>query len=317
MHQPILFCTDAYRPLAEAILAEAGGALEAGRFESRAFPDGERYVRLVTRVFERNVVFLSGTSSDRETLDTFDMACAITKYGARSLTLLVPYYGYSTMERIAVQGEVVKAKTRARLLSGIPPAAQGNRIFLLDLHSPGITHYFEGTIRSFHVTLHDLLCRWIKELVGPDAIIASTDAGRAKTVQRLADQLGRDAAFVYKRRLSGRETRVVGCNADVRGREVLVYDDMVRSGGTLLEAARVYRDQGATRLVALTTHLVLPGEALERLAASGLFEKLVGSDSHPRAQAVAAHPLVEVRSLAPTLARLIVEDRGWGWPAAE
>ncbi len=314
MHRAILFSTEAYAPLAEEILGLAGEQLEAGHIERRLFPDGECYRRLRTPVFDRHVVLLSGTSSDRDSLDIFDLGCAISKYGARSLTLLIPYYGYSTMERICIQGEVVTAKTRARLLSAIPPAYEGNRVFLIELHSPGITHYFEGNIRSFQVDIGDLLCSWVRELSSPGSILASTDAGRAKCVQNLADQLGMEAAFVYKRRLSGSASLVVGVNADVQGRDVLIYDDMIRTGDTLLNAARVYKEHGARSVSALATHLVLPGDSLQKLQASGLLDRLIGTNSHPRSQQLVAPGFLELRSLAPLLTELTLEKRGWGWP---
>lgn len=314
MQPAILFSTEAYAPLATEILGLAGPRLEAGSIERRQFPDGEHYRRLLTPVFDRHVVLLSGTSSDRDTLDIFDLGCAISKYGARSLTLLIPYYGYSTMERIGMHGEVVTAKTRARLLSAIPPACEGNRAFLIELHSPGIPHYFEGNIRAFQVDIGGLLCTWVRELAGPEAILASTDAGRAKFVQSLADQLGLEAAFVYKRRLSGSASLVVGVNADVRDREVLIYDDMIRTGGTLLNAARVYREHGARSVSALATHLVLPGDSLERLQSSGMLERVIGTNSHPRSLQLSAPGFLELRSIGPLLTGLTLEKLGWGWP---
>jgi ribose-phosphate pyrophosphokinase len=91
-----------------------------GKVEVKDFPDGERYQRIVSDISDKDVILVAGTISDQDTLELYDLACALVKYGARSLDLVIPYFGYSTMERSVKRGEVVTAKTRARLLSSIP-----------------------------------------------------------------------------------------------------------------------------------------------------------------------------------------------------
>lgn len=265
------------------------GGFTRGTIERVEFPDGEHYRRLVEDVAERRVVLLAGTVSDADTLELFDLACAAVKYGARALALVIPFYGYSTMERAVKPGEVVTAKTRARLLSAIPSAAEGgNRIVLLDLHSEGIPHYFEGAARPVHLYAKPLIKQAVNELTDGEFVLACTDAGRAKWVESLANDMGVRAAFVFKRRLSGSETQVSAVSAQVEGQHVVIYDDMIRTGGSLREAARAYRDAGARRISAITTHGLFPGDALAKLHASGLFDQVVSTDSHPRAAELAA-----------------------------
>ena len=272
--------------MAEALLGDPN--FEAGQLQRKAFPDGERYRRLESDVAGRDVVLLGGTVSDEATLEVFDLACAAAKYGARRLTLVIPYFGYATMERAVASGEIVTAKTRARLLSAIPPGAEPTRVILVDLHSEGIPHYFEGTTRPVHVYAKPLIAQAVHALAaGEDVVLASTDAGRAKWVESLANDLGVPAAFVLKRRLSGEKTEVVAMSAHVEGRHVVLYDDMIRTGGSLIEAAKAYREAGAARVSAVATHGVFPGDALRRIEASGQFARLAVTDSHPRARAVA------------------------------
>jgi ribose-phosphate pyrophosphokinase len=145
----VLFATRAYLRLRDAVAAAGGFAV--GEIEVQEFPDGERYQRLVSPVRGVDAVLIGGTISDPDTLELYDVACAMAKYGARSLTLVVPYLGYSTMERATRPGEVVTAKTRARLLSAIPMSAVGNRVVLIDLHSEGLPHFFEGEVQPFHL----------------------------------------------------------------------------------------------------------------------------------------------------------------------
>jgi ribose-phosphate pyrophosphokinase len=298
--QPLVFATESYAYLA-AELARAG-RYELGEVERHRFPDGERYLRLARACAGREVVIVGGTIGDADTLELYDLACGAVAWGARRLTLLIPYFGYSTMERSARDGEVVTAKTRARLLSSVPSASMGNRIVLLDLHAVGVTHYFESGAHALHVWARPVIeaaCR--AAATGPDFVLACTDAGRAKWVASLASRLGVPAAFVYKRRLDGSTTEVVGVSAHVAGREVVIYDDMIRTGGSLVGAARAYLDAGATRVAAVCTHGVFPEGALATLERSGLLAGVTATDSHPRAVAQAGR-FLSVVGVAPLLA---------------
>jgi len=301
---PIVFATRAYSSMAEAICRAAGGT--AGEVERRAFPDGERYQRIVTGCDGGDVVLVGGTISDGDTLELYDLACGLVGCGAERLSLVIPYFGYSTMERAARDGEVVTAKTRARLLSSIPAAGRGTRVFLLDLHVDGITHYFEDAVHPVHVSGKPVIAAAVRRLGGGnDFVLGCTDAGRAKWVELLASELGVEVAFVYKRRLSGDRTAVSGVSAHVRGRQVIVYDDMIRTGGSLLAAAAAYRDAGATSIAAVTTHGLFCGDALDRLAQSGLFTAIVATDSHPAAR---AGGILSIDSVASLLAQRLREE---------
>ncbi|MCB9596129.1 MAG: ribose-phosphate pyrophosphokinase [Sandaracinaceae bacterium] len=290
----LLYSTGAYAYLRDALLGEGR---VAGAITRTDFPDGERMFRIGENVDGREVVLVGGTLDDASTLELYDLATGLVTGGARRLTLVLPYFGYSTMERAVRAGEIVTAKCRARLLSSIPPASYGNRILMLDLHSEGIPHYLEGEIRGFHVYAKEIVKDAARELAGQDFVLACTDAGRAKWVESLANDLGVTAAFIFKRRLSGAETEVLSTSAQVEGRTVVIYDDMIRTGGSLRKAALAYRDAGATRIFAIATHGVFPGDSYDRLMASGLFERIVVTDSHPRARELASGSL-DVRSVA-------------------
>lgn len=276
----LLFSTDKYRYLRDRLCSRR--RFIEGELERRQFPDGERYLRLATEVTGRDVVLVGGTISDADTLELYDLASAIVKYGALRLTMVIPFFGYSTMERAQRSGEVVTAKTRARLISSVPQAAMGNRAILVDLHVPGIAHYFEGGIVPVHLSARPMVLEIARRLGGDDFIVGSTDAGRAKWVESLAIELGVPPGYVYKRRTASGGTEVTGVSAHVEGRTVVIYDDMIRTGGSLLGAAQAYRDAGATDVVAVTTHGLFPGDALARIEGSGLISHLVCSDTHPR-----------------------------------
>lgn len=284
-NKTVLFATPSYEYLANKIYNQE--YFEKGELEIKYFPDGERYQRIISDVKAREVVIISGTISDEETLTLYDLACAIAKYDAKKLTIVIPYYGYSTMERAVKEGEVVTAKTRARLLSSIPNAKDGNHFIMLDLHSEGIPFYFEGDATSKHLYTKNVIKKAAKDLAKElnysDFILASTDAGRAKWVESLANDMGVGAAFVLKRRISGTDTQVTAINADVEAKLVIIYDDMIRTGGSLLNAVQAYKNAKASDIAVISTHGLFPNNAIKKLKDNGLIKKVIVTDTHPNA----------------------------------
>lgn len=220
------------------------------------FPDGERYTRIESNVLDQDVILIGATHSDSDLMEIIELGSALVKYGAKSLSVIIPYFGYSTMERAVKNGEVVGAKIRARLLSSIPQSPMGNKFYLFDLHSEGIPYYFEGNVFVKHVYGKNLIKKMIKDQVpeNTEYVLGSTDAGRAKWVESLAKDLGVQPAFVYKQRLSGSVTQVSGVNADVKGKHVVIYDDMIRSGSSIINAAKAYLKSGASSISICSTH---------------------------------------------------------------
>ncbi len=286
MAEPLVFSTQQYAYLAGAIARAAGW--ELGAIARRTFPDGEHYLRIDTSPADRDVVMVGGTVDDAATLELYDLACGLVTAGAYRLRLVIPFFGYSTMERSVRPGEIVTAKTRARLLSSIPMASRGTQVFLLDLHVASIAYYFEGGVRAHEVYGKSLVTAAAREVAGDGFVLACTDAGRAKWVESLANDLGVPAAFVYKRRLDGATTEVTGVSAAVAGKRVVIYDDMIRTGGSLLDAATAYREAGAVQIDAIATHGLFPGDSLATIERSGLLGSVTVTDSHPRAVALAS-----------------------------
>ncbi|QKJ29864.1 ribose-phosphate pyrophosphokinase [Mucilaginibacter mali] len=291
----LLFHINGYRYLAEKVLA--CGKFEEGVVEIDTFSDGECYQRICTPVENRDVVLIGGTVNDAATLELFDLASSLVSYGANSLSLVVPYFGYSTMERAVKPGEVVTAKTRARLFSAIPRGNKGNKIYLFDLHTEGLPHYFEHELYPVHVYCKDIVIDAARQYGGNNFVMANTDAGRAKWVESLANDMGVNAAFILKRRLSGDHTEVSAINADVKGKTVMIYDDMIRSGGSIINAAQTYKDAGAAAIYVICTHGLFVNNGLEKLKASGLIEKVICTDTHKNINPI-HDEFLEVRSVA-------------------
>jgi ribose-phosphate pyrophosphokinase len=294
MQRRLLFTIPSYAYLESSFLA--AGDFEQGGTERKNFPDGERYLRILPDLYGRDVVLLGGTPADSDWLDVFDLACGIARGGARSLSIVMPYFGYSTMERAVKPGEVVVAKARARLLSAIPAPEGGTHVLLFDLHTDGIEFYLDDRVLSRHVYGAPIITAKIRERMGQTPfVLGACDAGRAKWVQSLARDLHVEPAFVYKRRdATSGGTAVTGINADVKGREVVVYDDMIRTGSSLVQAGRAYLAAGATRVHAIASHLVLPGDAIEKIRATGVFASILGTDSHPGSQRLSAEDRMSI-----------------------
>ncbi|WP_142684153.1 ribose-phosphate diphosphokinase [Chitinophaga polysaccharea] len=297
MPQKIIFATQHYLYLKDRILSIAGSAWENGELDIRDFPDGEHYHRILSNVSNKEVILLGGTIDDKETLELYDLASGCIQLGAYSLTIIIPFFGYSTMERAVKYGEIVKAKTRAVLFSSLPNTSRGNRIVMIDLHVDGITWYFENDVRPVHLYAKEFVMNTAMELAaGKPFVLASTDAGRAKWVESLANDLHVPAAFAFKRRLSGDETAITAISADVKNKTVIIYDDMIRTGGSLIHAAQSYRDAGAGDIFVITTHGIFAGNGFEKIKSSGLIKKVVCTDTHPGAMAI-KDPMLLVKSV--------------------
>lgn len=301
--KPILFHIQDYGQLTQRVLQAA--AIEAGKLEVKHFSDGERYQRILSPVDDRDVFLLGGAISDSHALELFDLACTIVRNGANSLSLIMPYFGYSTMEREVMRGEVVTAKTRAKLFSSIPKSHKGNRLYLFDLHTEGIPYYFENDLQPTHVYCKSIVMQAAKTLAGDKFVLASTDAGRAKWVESLANDMNVGAAFILKRRLEGDKTEVSAVNADVSEKNVVIYDDMIRSGGSIINAAQVYKEAGAKKIFVITTHGLFIDGALDKLAGCGLIDKVIATDSHANVNQM-RHEILEIYSLEELIKDIIL-----------
>jgi ribose-phosphate pyrophosphokinase len=347
--KPILFAVSEYeylkaqmlksRRFVDGQLARSVARDGSTGLEDIPFPDQERYHRNLTNVTDREVVILGGTVSDRATTELLDIGYALAMEGAARIKFVLPYSGYSTMERAILPGEFVKAKIRAMQISAIPRGATNNWVYMMDLHSEGIPHYFENGVITRHIYAKSLVMDAVKAaaldwqkrnhaklhgstcgdegsmklrvrtltchapniedvLTGgneyglADFTVGSTDAGRAKWVESLCRDMIKlklpvHPAFIIKRRISGTDTVVADISADVAGKLVVIYDDMIRTGGSAISAAKAYLARGAIGVILISTHGVLPGDSKKKLKDSGCFDHIIVTDSHPSAVAQA------------------------------
>lgn len=264
-----------------------------GRFrdiqiDDQTFPDGEHYWKIEDsgKIAGVPAVYIGGTTDDAAIFEAYNIGCTLVREGCSALHLVIPYFGYSTMERAVKDGEVVTAKNIARLFSSIPLSAQGTHIYMMDLHSLGTQYYFEGNIHPVHLTAQSVIDRMIADIraEGHSPVLASADMGRAKWIEKMSNRLNIPGAYIMKKRISGSETSVEALNADVRDRDVIIFDDMIRSGGSILNAAKAYKSIGAKDIYIACVHGVFVSGAVEKLKNSGLIKAVYCTNTHARTQ---------------------------------
>jgi ribose-phosphate pyrophosphokinase len=277
------------------------------------FPDGEVYLRITKPVQNRHVVIVGGTRTAEELIEIVSLAWQAVRDGAAKLSLVIPYFGYSTMERAVQFGEVVRAKVNATLLSSIPNPPGGKTVFLVDLHAEGIQHYFEGNTSVVHLYAKGPILSKVKQLLKGAAhplVVGSADTGRAKWVESYANEIGAEIAIITKRRHDGATTEILNVGgADVKNKTVLLYDDMIRSGGSIIKAAEAYRKAGASKIIIACTHLILTRnkeqETLKKVLKSA--DALIATDSVRPADALPVSPATKGKIHFVSLARLLAE----------
>lgn len=256
--------------------------------DTRTFPDGEHYWKIEDsdNIAGVPAVYICGTTDDAAVFEAYNICCTLVREGCSALHLVIPYFGYSTMERAVKDGEVVTAKNIARLFSSIPLSAQGNHIYMMDLHSLGTQYYFEGNIHPVHLTAQPVVDQMINDIraFGHSPVLASADMGRAKWIEKMSNRLNIPGAYIMKKRISGSETVVEALNADVKDRDVIIFDDMIRSGSSIINAAQAYKSIGARDIYIACVHGVFVPGALEKLKNSGLVKAVYCTNTHARTQ---------------------------------
>ncbi len=242
------------------------------------------------------VVQTSAAPLSDHLIELFILLDALRTASARRITVALPYYPYVRSDKKDEPGVSIAARLMADLLA----TSGADRVLLLDLHAPQVQGFFR--IPADHGTSVPMLAEAVRKVVPLDKLtVVAPDAGAAKLAERYAKVLGAEIAILEKARSGDDErARAVRMVGDVSGRDALVVDDEVSTGGTLVEAVELLHARGARKVYASIVHGCLVGPALERLSASRL-ERLITTDTLPPKQ----HPKVHTVTIAPLLAELI------------
>ncbi len=285
--------------LARRIAAHVG--VELGRARIERFPDGETLVKLEDDVRGRDCFVIQSTCPpvNENLIELLIFIDCLRRASARRITAVIPYFGYARQDRKAEGRTPITAKLVANLLT----EAGADRILAMDLHAEQIQGFFD--IPVDHLTALPVICEYVKSKRLVNTVTVSPDVGNIKTANAYAARLGSDLAVIDKRRISGEHTQATRIIGDVKGRTVLLFDDMITTGGTVSQAVKLLRDEGARRFCVCATHGVFAGAAAEKLAAVRA-DFIVVTDTIPLSAEVRRKlPNVEVRSVAALMASAI------------
>jgi ribose-phosphate pyrophosphokinase len=284
------------RPLAEAVAA--GLNLPLARASVRRFADMEVFVEIHENVRGEDVFVIQSTSyptNDNlmELLITLD---ALRRGSARRITPVIPYFGYARQDRKSGPRTPISAKLVANLIT----EAGANRVLTMDLHAGQIQGFFDIPVDNLPAA--PLFSRDIEErFAGRNIMIVSPDVGGVLRARIIARRLNADLAIIDKRRERAGVSEVMNIIGEVEGRDCIIIDDIVDSGGTLCNAAEALLAAGARSVSVYVSHGVLSGGAVARIAASPI-EMLTITDSIAATEAVRLAHNVRQLSIAPLLA---------------
>lgn len=268
-----LFSGNCSRYLAERI-AESYGK-ELGGVEIEKFSDGEISVFFKESVRGCDVFLINSTFAPVENMmELLLMIDAAKRASAKYVTVVVPYFGYARQDRKDKPRVAIAAKLVANLIS----AAGADRIMTCDLHAGQIQGFFD--IPLDHLDGSYIFVPYIKSLNLENMIIASPDVGGTKRARSFAKYFGVDMVICDKHRERANQVASIQVIGEVKGKDVILVDDLIDTGGTLSKASKVIKEKGANSVRAICTHGVLSGNAYENIDDSAL-EELIVTDTLP------------------------------------
>jgi len=254
------------------------------------FSDGEINVQIGESVRGRDVFVVqpTGAPANDNLMELLIMTDALRRASAASITAVVPYFGYARQDRKAAPRVPITAKLVANLME----KAGITRVITMDLHAGQIQGFFDIPVDNLYGSI--IFKEYVKNKNLPNPIIASPDIGGVARARYFAKKLGYDMVIVDKRREKANESEVMNIIGDVRGKDVILVDDMIDTAGTIVKAAAALKEKGANSVMACCTHPVLSGPAYERIE-RGELDELVVTDTLPLKK---ESPKIKVLSVA-------------------
>ncbi len=277
-----IFSGNSNLPLAEEICSILN--LPLGKAHVGRFPDGECEVKIEENVRGADCFVIQPTSfpANDNLMELLLIMDALKRASANRITPVLPYYGYSRQDRKAEPRVPISAKLVANLIG----AAGADRVLTMDLHAGQIQGFFD--IPVDHLYANPVIIDYFKKkpfVVDKEPlVVVSPDAGGVERARAFAKRLGAELAVVNKRRISPNEAAVMSIIGDIKGKNVIIIDDIVDTAGTLCKAIEALHKEGAKKIYASCAHAILAGPAIERLSHVPI-EELVVTNSIPVNQA--------------------------------
>ncbi|WP_290652355.1 ribose-phosphate pyrophosphokinase [Aquisalimonas sp.] len=266
------------------------------------FSDGEVNVEIDEHVRGKDVFIVQPTCAptNDNLMELLIIADALRRSSAARITAVIPYYGYARQDR---RPRSQRVPISAKLVADMIQTAGINRVLTVDLHADQIQGFFSLPVDNIYAS--PILLGDIWRQVYPRKVVVSPDVGGVVRARALAKRLGdADLAIIDKRRPKANEAQIMNIIGDVPGKTAIIVDDIVDTAGTLCQAARALKDEGADRVVSYVTHPVLSGKAIEKISASTI-DELVVTDSIPLSTEAEACRKIRQVSIAELLAESI------------
>ncbi len=225
--------------------------------QTKVFPDEERYVKIDGDVQEKNCTVVQTTYPNKHLLELFMIQNALKENGASSIRIVVPYYSYGRQDQVFEKGEAVSAKAFARRID-----IEADEFYSIDLHSEEIVDFFH--VPAENLSAMTRLAEHSLDEKDPDLLIAP-DEGAKDMVKEAAVSVGLEWDYLEKTRIDANTVEIKPKSIDVKGKSVVILDDIIATGGTMTEAARQLKESGAEEVHAGCTHGLFAGDAKEKL----------------------------------------------------
>ena len=272
MSNTIIFSGNAHREFAEKLVKARGGKL--GEVKLQQFSDNEIQANYEETVRGKEVYIIQPTISSDSIMELLIMIDAARRASAYKITAVMPYYGYARQDRKDRPRVAIGAKLMAKMLS----AAGVDRVMTMDLHADQIQGFFSCPID--HMFASSVFLPYLEQQKIEKLTIVAPDTGATKRANNYAKYLNADLAICYKQRKVANEVSEMTLIGEVKGRNVIIVDDMIDTAGTMVKAAKMIKEAGALSVSAMCTHAVLSGPAYERINDS-ILKKLIVTDSIP------------------------------------
>lgn len=297
---PHIFSGSSHPELAQEVAECLDSQL--GKIAIERFPDGEISLQIQENVRGRDVFVFQTIALDPNNflMELLIMIDALKRASARSIAVVIPYFGYCRQDRKDKPRVPISAKLVANLLVN----AGATRVLTMDLHTGQMQGFFDIPVDNLYGR-PALTDAFLKLSRGENEVaVVTPDIGSVKLARAFARQLNAGFAIVDKLRISPTEVDAEALIGDVKGKDVLLADDMCSTGGTLVSAAKACQEKGAKRIFAAVTHGLLVGDALKKIEESPI-EALLISNTVPAAEKVQQVPKIRIVSIAPLLAQAI------------
>jgi ribose-phosphate pyrophosphokinase len=283
------------RPLAEKIAKASGVGL--GKLDIRNFSDGEIWVKYSDNIRGDDVFVVQSTQPPAENLiELLILIDAAKRASARRVTAVIPYFGYARQDR----KDQPRVSITAKLVANLITEAGADRVIAMDLHAAQIQGFFD--IPLDHLYASAVFSDYFRKKKIPNLAVVSPDVGGLKMARSYAKRLEADLILIDKRRPKANEAEVMNIIGKVEGKNVLIVDDLIDTGGTFVNAVAALKQHGAKDIYGACTHPILSGKATGRINASDV-KTLVVTDSIPLKE---ESPKIERRSVSRLFAEAII-----------